>query len=207
MSRKMMTRFLSLICLLSVAGALGACTEQRSVYGEEKKAPDEFAVYSRAPLSLPPDFGLRPPKPGASRPQQVAPRNEAKQALLGDQAAPTAGQASAPQSAPGEFSPGMLALIRESGADKADPNIRALVNSETVALSGSESVADTILFWREGDKTLKGAVLDPNAEAKRLRSKGIEGDTVVEDAPRIQRRGGGETQRGKEKGFWGGLFD
>jgi len=196
-----------LICLLSVAGALGACTDQRSVFGEEKKAPDEFAVYSRAPLSLPPDFGLRPPKPGASRPQMVAPRNEAKEALLGDRPPPVTGQAPAGQPAAGEFSPGMLALIRESGADKANPNIRFLVNSETDALSGSNSMADTILFWRKGDKSFKGAVLDPDAEAKRLRNKGVAGNTIVEDAPKIQRRGGGETQRGKEKGFWEGLFD
>ena len=32
--------------------------------------PDEFAVESRAPLTVPPDFDLRPPEPGAPRPQE-----------------------------------------------------------------------------------------------------------------------------------------
>ena len=33
-----------------------------------KRAPDEFAVVRRAPLIVPPDFDLRPPDPGAPRP-------------------------------------------------------------------------------------------------------------------------------------------
>ena len=62
---------------------LSGCTSQQTnVFAQEKASPDEFAVYSRAPLSLPPDFGLRPPRPGVTRPQTVMPRNEAKKALL-----------------------------------------------------------------------------------------------------------------------------
>ena len=33
-----------------------------------KRSPDEFAVVSRAPLIVPPDFELRPPRPGESAP-------------------------------------------------------------------------------------------------------------------------------------------
>ena len=52
--------------VLVVAGLMvGACGDTRKVLGYDKVTPDEFKVVSRAPLSLPPDYGLRPPQPGA----------------------------------------------------------------------------------------------------------------------------------------------
>ena len=38
-------------------------------FGLQRDAPDEFQVSTRAPLSMPPDFTLRAPRPGAARPQ------------------------------------------------------------------------------------------------------------------------------------------
>jgi hypothetical protein len=54
------------------AGALlvSGCTDLKRSIGLEKTSPDEFAVESRAPLEMPPDFDLRPPQPGAARPQE-----------------------------------------------------------------------------------------------------------------------------------------
>jgi hypothetical protein len=45
--------------LLLLAG-LSGCDSAREVFGYNKQAPDEFQVYARAPLSLPPDYNLRP---------------------------------------------------------------------------------------------------------------------------------------------------
>ncbi len=39
---------------------LSACGVTREQLGFEKKSPDEMLVVSRAPLSVPPEFGLRP---------------------------------------------------------------------------------------------------------------------------------------------------
>lgn len=39
---------------------LSACGLTRDDLGVEKSAPDEMLVVSRAPLSVPPEFGLRP---------------------------------------------------------------------------------------------------------------------------------------------------
>jgi hypothetical protein len=44
---------------------------------------DEFAVQRRAPLVVPPDFALVPPKPGAPRPQEADSSTQALQALFG----------------------------------------------------------------------------------------------------------------------------
>ena len=98
-----MKKALLLVAVFFALGLTSACESERSVFGEEKKAPDEFAVYSRAPLSLPPDFGLRPPKPGADRPQVVAPRNDARKALLGNSTPPPA-----PKAGDENVSPGMM---------------------------------------------------------------------------------------------------
>jgi hypothetical protein len=60
---------------------LAGCTGFKQVVGLEAQAPDEFAVESRAPLTIPPEYDLRPPAPGAPRPQEVSPSATAQQAL------------------------------------------------------------------------------------------------------------------------------
>ena len=69
------------------AALLGGCEGTREMLGMGKTAPDEFAVYSRAPLSMPPNYGLRPPAPGKARPQSEDTRVMARDAMLGGRAA------------------------------------------------------------------------------------------------------------------------
>jgi len=52
----------------------------------EQVTPDEFAVESRAPLTMPPDFNLRPPQPGALGPQEKTSDQQARQVI--EQAGP-----------------------------------------------------------------------------------------------------------------------
>lgn len=56
-------------------------------------APDEFAVQRRAPLVIPPDFALNPPRPGAPRPQEADSSTLALQAMFGGQAQRSASEA------------------------------------------------------------------------------------------------------------------
>jgi Protein of unknown function (DUF3035) len=75
----------SALCLtgpLLIAG----CTDFKRSIGLEPTLPDEFAVESRAPLTIPPDFELRPPQPGATRPQEKSADQQAKQVI--EQAGP-----------------------------------------------------------------------------------------------------------------------
>ncbi len=79
-----------LLALLPALLLLAGCgDEMRKQFGLGKNPPDEFQVVRRAPLSLPPDFGLRPPQPGAVRPQEGMVSDQARSAVLGqsDQAA------------------------------------------------------------------------------------------------------------------------
>ena len=209
-----MTNKLSILLLSLFTGALlvSGCTSQQSnVFGEEKAAPDEFAVYSRAPLSMPPDFGLRPPKLGATRPQTIISRNEAKDALLSSSSKTPFAKSTknVPQSQANQ-TPGIVALLSNAGATQANPDIRALINSETSGLSSGVdgAIADNILFWRKSEAGLKGAVIDPAVEQRRMRRTSAEGNVVEEGlAPTIQRRGGGASRTKEEKSFWGSLFN
>ena len=63
--------------------------------------PDEFAVARQAPLVIPPDFSLVPPKPGAPRPQEADSSTQALQALFGGPA-PRSAVENALTSQPGE---------------------------------------------------------------------------------------------------------
>ena len=76
--------------LLNAALALGLCTMVlsgcdgiRKVAGLNKKSPDEFAVTTKAPLVIPPDFALVPPQPGAARPQDNQATAQTLDALFG----------------------------------------------------------------------------------------------------------------------------
>src|SRR3546814_15251460 len=86
------------------------------------RSPDEFRVVSRAPLTLPPDYNLRPPEPGAPRPQVGTPSQQAERAVFANSQNPAVQQqVSAPRTA------GEQALLAATGAESADPNIRYIV--------------------------------------------------------------------------------
>lgn len=103
--------------------------------GDNKNAPDEFAIATKAPLVVPPDYALRPPKPGESRPQELSPSERAREVLLGDPnaAPPTQGE---------QF------LLRKANALSADSNIRNILNAETGGRGDKDrSLANQLIFW------------------------------------------------------------
>jgi hypothetical protein len=73
--------FLLTVTFLCSEVLLSGCSNFRRDIGLERTAPDEFAVESRAPLTIPPDFDLRPPQPGAARPQEATAAEKARKAI------------------------------------------------------------------------------------------------------------------------------
>lgn len=189
-------RLLSAACLAGFALALSGCEGARSALGMDKQPPDEFAVVTRAPLSMPPDYGLRPPAPGAERPQEQNPRSRARDILLGNAAAGP-GDAAAEAVSSGRFSQGEAAILNRAGALNPDPVIRQTVNRESTALAETEKgMFDKLLFWQEPRPP--GEVVDPAKEAQRLREAAALGDAPTKgEVPRIERR---------ERGWLEGLF-
>jgi len=75
---------LRFLIVAALAVGTGACSSLKDNLGLEKKAPDEFAVVRNAPLSLPPDYNLRPPKPGEVGEGRLEQRDQARGLLVGD---------------------------------------------------------------------------------------------------------------------------
>src|SRR5271170_4162758 len=83
------------LAALLAAATLSGCTDARRALGYDKAPPDESSVVSRAPLAQPPDFNLRPPAPGAPRPQEGTSADQARSALTPGKTAPSLSDRSA----------------------------------------------------------------------------------------------------------------
>jgi len=163
-------KFLGLAIL---ATALSACSGTKEMLGLEKTAPDEFAVYSRAPLSLPPDYSLKPPKPGADRPQGEDETLKAERALTGRNVQAKADSHAGYQN----MSPGLKSVLENTGALNADESIRQTIDRETSAfIEESDSFTDDILFWK--NKEAFGTKVDAAKEAQRIREAQALGEHI-----------------------------
>lgn len=178
--------------LLAAQTLLAACSGgsvQRAL-GLGKRSPDEFAVVSRAPLIVPPDFELRPPRPGETRPQVGTTADQARATLLGEglaQSAPAVAGVERP--APGPVaSSGQQALLQQAGGRAVDPAIRQRIAAENQRLAAVEDELFTrLLQWRE--PVTLGATVDAPAEARRLLANRAEGQPATAgDTPTVVER-------------------
>ncbi len=166
--------FLSCAALLLLAG----CSGTKETLGLTREAPDEFAVVKRAPLELPPDYTLRPPEPGAPRPQEQATDQQARQAVFGlEEVRPQ-------NTARGEDS----ILLQKAGADAVDPNIRSAVDRETRVMAEQDRPAvKKLLNIGKDDVEPPATLVDAEAEAERLRKNQEEGKPLSEgETPTIE---------------------
>lgn len=166
--------------------ALAACSSARERLGiGALTPPDEFTVVTKAPLVLPPDFGLRPPAPGAPRPQAQDPQRPAGASLLnaGEGAAAAADPAAAARTE------GEDALLAAARTDEADPGIRAVIQLEAQQIAErGRGFAERVIFWQENEGP--DAVLNAVAEAERLRQAGVTNLPPNIGQPEARRTGG-----------------
>ena len=182
-----MTAF-RLILLASLGLGLTACggDELTRTFGLSRDAPDEFQVTTRAPLSMPPDFTLRPPRPGAVRPQELTQRQQAEATLTPDavMSRPSAAR-----------TPGERALVAAAGRP-APADIRNRVDNEAALDTPSRPLSDRLMFWQAAPPP--GTPVDPARESARLRQNAALGQSPeVGDTPIIQR---------KRQGLFSGIF-
>jgi len=124
------------------AGALMGCQSLRDAAGLQKKSPDEFAVTTKAPLVIPPDFNLRPPMPGAPPANTLDPSSNAEAALF-----TTADPQTVANGMRGNFTPGEKLLLANAKAQNSDSSIRARLNADQRAAiqNADRSFTDRIL--------------------------------------------------------------
>ena len=171
--------------LLLGALALAACsnTDVRDTLGINKAAPDEFVVVSRPPLSVPPEFDLRPPRPGEA-PRVPAADAQARSTLLGSESQPAlSGETSvAPVTSADAPSSAAANFLSRAGVDAADEQIRTKLTTDSVTPvqnENAESLYEEIIGSQK-----KEPVLDPEKETERLKQNKEQGKPANEgDVP------------------------
>lgn len=114
--------------------ATSACTSSGNSNGS---TPNEFRVVTKAPLSVPPEYSLRPPGAGSTTPAEVAAAETTVTTAFGAEFGKNASAAE-------------KALVAAAGANAANPAVRAQVDyEESKTIRKSASIGDRILFWRK----------------------------------------------------------
>jgi hypothetical protein len=181
-------RFTAAVLLTGATVFLSGCDTNKlsRTFGFTRDAPDEFTVTTRAPLSMPPDFALRPPRPGAPRPQEQSEARQAEEALVPQIALGT------PQAG---MSAGQQALVQQAGPS-APADIRQELAQDRRSEQANQGLVDRLLFWRKPDN--QAVLVDPKREAQRLRENAALGQSPESgDTPIIQPR---------RKGWLEGIF-
>ena len=98
--------------------------------------PDEFAVARSAPLAVPPDFALTPPRPGEADAAANDPRGQALQALFGGPA-PRSGIETS--------------MLQRSGVDRAAVSARSVAADPQTTVVSRGTLVQTMLQLPQGD--------------------------------------------------------
>ncbi|WP_040705608.1 DUF3035 domain-containing protein [Oceanicaulis alexandrii] len=163
----------ALILSATALFALTGCNSGvRQALGVDKTTPDEFRVVTIAPLSVPPEYNLTPPRPGELRAEDMFQDQQARRALFGDLSGTNASDAE-------------ILFASRAGAADANPNVRAIIDGETASLiRKDQSFADRVLFWRDNERLVQqgGEPIDPDDATAAI--EGVTGGGEVE----IERR-------------------
>lgn len=164
-------QLLQLVLLCAAAASMAGCDTIRDAAGQTKDSPDEFAVVTKAPLVIPPDYNLRPPAAGAAPTNQIAPTQAAQSALF------TADPSTVAASLPATMSTGERYLLVKAGVQNADPAIRQEIASDSAATrAADDSFTNNLLF---GSSTPgAGTAVDADAEARRIDAQKAGGATT-----------------------------
>ena len=166
------------LCGLSLSG----CSAMRDMAGLQKKSPDEFAVSTKAPLVIPPDFNLRPPMPGAPPANTLDPSSNAQQALFNNSDPQTVANGMR-----GNYSPAEKLLLAHAGSQNSDPAVRARLSAEERARQNADrGFTDRIL----------------RANATRDTGQPVNADAAVATTTRSGRRTTTTAPKKEESGGW-----
>lgn len=134
----------SAMALFSVTGCLSSGSKN-------SRAPDEFRVVTKAPLTVPPEYKLRPPAAGTTLPAEVDASRVGVASAFGTNIGKNA-------------SPAERALVKSAEAQSVSPLIRSQIDYEEVrTIRKNKSVVDRVLFWRSDNSEDVAKSMDDNA--------------------------------------------
>jgi hypothetical protein len=178
--------------------ALTACgnSSVKETLGLSRKPPDEFKVVARPPLSIPPQFNLRPPSHSAESPIIIPADKQAKSIITGTPARGTdnsfdlrsasADTAVMPvESSPIDMGKGKNSISSDSqfmkniGVDQADPKVREELTKQKIA---AQEKKEETSWWSgfTGTREKRETMVDAKAEAKRIQDNKASNKPVTE---------------------------
>jgi Protein of unknown function (DUF3035) len=180
--------------LLSLAACSGNTVKE--TLGLDHKAPDEYRVVSRPPLSVPPEFSLRPPAAPGDVPAAMAADKQAKSLLTGKPVEESntfklkpEGATEVPaktDAAPAKVS-AETNFLQRAGATQVDPDVRTKIEQDKIA--AHQTVEEDESWW----DTLsilpgkKDSTVDAEKEAERIKENKDEGKSVSDgDTPEVK---------------------
>jgi len=150
---------------------LSACASVKNELGVGRNSPDEFMVVKRAPLTLPPEYTLRPPVAHSETKSAEETAGKARNTLMGETKNSSVTKGAAEK-----------ALLDKIGVETANTNIRRMINDDNGYISiENRTVADKLIFWddeQHSPDNSPSSVVDPKAEAERLKKNQTEGKPV-----------------------------
>lgn len=173
------------LCALACLAVVGCSDGLKEKIGLSKRSPDEFSVVTRAPLSLPPDFNLRPPRPGAVRPQEGTAQLRARRAIFPLDGTTRIADLRSDFQSEG-FSASEASFLTRIGAHDNPDDIRARIDRETRRIvRADDDFTDRLIFWKEAEEP--GVVVDAAAESRRLQENSALGTRGAGETPTISR--------------------
>lgn len=188
------------VCAAS-ALLLSACSSDtvKDTLGLERAAPDEFRVVSRPPLSVPPEFTLRPPASSDLPAGQAPATAQAKAIVFGDGAvdiAPQSATATASKTVSRKNTPSKAdtadsQFLKNAGIDQANPKIRdELVEEHYNKASAKEDCSWWDISCVTPEK--KDPVVDAAKETGRIKDTTNAGEPITKgETPTIKQHDSG----------------
>lgn len=123
-----------------------------------------------APLAIPPDYTLRPPRPGTLATQKPSLAQQPQDTVFRASANKLGALPPAKSRSPGE-----TALLYEAGAQNAPSNIRQLVNNDNDKAWNSATLTERLLTWHRPVATAYAGPRPTIEPAKNASGKGFFG--------------------------------
>ena len=144
---------------------VSGCAGGPSDPGINDAQQDEFRVIKKAPLTVPPDYSLRPPRAGIAQPAEV----DGTRSQVTAFGSTVGANASAVE----------RALVAAADANAVNPVVRAQIDYEEAGmLRKPGSVADRIIFWRGNEDERADARDDSATGGEQVEIKPARGSTI-----------------------------
>ena len=144
----------ALFAVLASSIMISACSSNDDIMAG-KNSPNEFKVVNRPPLQMPPDYNIRPPKPGEPDTQNLSIAEQAVEILFPGR-----------RVLPPPVSKSEESVLRKSDGISADQNIRAMVGDKTTLVAQKGVLIKDILEMDVRNNMPDGSSIERIASVK-----------------------------------------